>query len=86
PMPIVTLPFDQDLARGTQRAMVSGYVPGPMPGEATYAVGVPVMVDGEVGYILSFTVPLSRLQGILSREVVPGWTTGISDRSGIVLA
>ncbi|SFS84013.1 HWE histidine kinase domain-containing protein [Methylobacterium sp. yr668] len=86
PMPVVTLPFDQDLARGTQRAMVSGYVPGPTPSEATYAVGVPVMVDGEVGYILSFTVPLSRLQGILSREVVPGWTTGISDRSGIVLA
>ncbi|MCP6204706.1 hypothetical protein NL465_28800, partial [Klebsiella pneumoniae] len=52
----------------------------------TYAVGVPVMIDGEVGYILSFTVPLSRLQGILSREVVPGWTTGISDRAGIVLA
>jgi PAS domain S-box-containing protein len=86
PLPVVPLPFDQDLARGTQRAMVSGYVPGPSPGEATYSVGVPVMVDGEVAYILSFTVPLSRLQGILSREVVPGWTTGISDRSGLVLA
>ncbi|MDP4002917.1 sensor histidine kinase [Methylobacterium sp. NEAU K] len=86
PMPVMPLPFDPDLAKGTQRAMVSGYIPGPTPSEATYSVGVPVMVDGEVGYILSFTVPLSRLQGILSREVVPGWTTGISDRSGIVLA
>ncbi len=72
PMPLVALPFDQELARGTQRAMVSGYVPGPTPAEATYAVGVPVMMDGEVAYILSFTVPLTRLQGILSREVVPG--------------
>ncbi len=44
------------------------------------------MVDGEVAYILSFTVPLSRLQGILAREVVQGWTTGISDRNGTVLA
>ena len=86
PLPVITLPFDQELVRGTQRAMVSGYVPGPTPGEATYAVGVPVMMDGEVAFILSFTVPLSRLQGILSREVVPGWTTGISDRAGIVLA
>lgn len=54
--------------------------------DASYAVGVPVTVDGEVAYILSFTVPLSRLQGILAREVVQGWTTGISDRSGTVLA
>jgi len=86
PLPVVGLPFDQELSKGTQRAMVSGYVPGPSANEASYAVGVPVMIDGEVGYILSFTVPLSRLQGILSREVVPGWTTGISDRNGIVLA
>jgi PAS domain S-box-containing protein len=86
PMPMMPLPFDTDLSKGAQRAMVSGYIPGPTPAEATYAVGVPVMVEGEVAYILSFTVPLSRLQGILSREVVPGWTTGISDRNGIVLA
>ena len=86
PLPVMTLPFDQELARGTQRAMVSGYVPGPTPAEATYSVGVPVMMDGEAAYILSFTVPLARLQGILSREVVPGWTTGITDRAGTVLA
>ncbi|MDP4024994.1 HWE histidine kinase domain-containing protein [Methylobacterium sp. NEAU 140] len=86
PLPLVPLPFDHDLAKGTQRAMVSGFVPGPTPDQASYAVGVPVMMDGEVAYILSFTVPLSRLQGILAREVVQGWTTGISDRNGTVLA
>ncbi len=86
PLPMMTLPFDQNLAQGTQRAMVSGFMAGPMPDEAAYAVGVPVMRDGAVAYILSFTVPLSRLQTILARELVPGWTTGISDRQGVVLA
>ena len=85
PMPMMPLPFDNDLAKGAQRATVSGFVPGPMPDQATYAVGVPVMGDGEVAYILSFSVPLSRLQAILAREVVQGWTTGISDRKGVVL-
>lgn len=86
PLPTVPLPFDRDLAEGTQRAMVSGFVPGLMPDQATYAVGVPVMRDGEVAYILSFSVPLARLQTILAREVVEGWTTGVSDRQGLVLA
>ncbi len=85
-MPVAPLPIDQELARGQVKALVSGFVPGMTPEDATYAVGVPVMVDGGVAYILSFTVPVSRLQGILAREVVQGWTTGMSDRNGIVLA
>ena len=86
PLPMATLPFDQDLARGTQRAMVSGYLPSLSAQEASYAVGVPVVTEGDVAYILSFTAPVSRLQAILGREVVQGWTTGISDRSAVVLA
>ncbi len=86
PMPVAPLPIDQELARGQVKALVSGFVPGMTPEDATYSVGVPVMVDGGVAYILSFTVPVSRLQGILAREVVQGWTTGMSDRNGIVLA
>lgn len=86
PLPVAPLPIDHELAKGHLKALVSGYVPGMTSEEATYAVGVPVMVDGEVAYILSFTVPVSRLQAILAREVVQGWTTGMSDRNGIVLA
>lgn len=85
-LPITVLPFDKEIAEGTQRAMVTGYLPGPMPNDATYGVAVPVMVGTKVAYILSFSAPLSRLQGILAREVVEGWTTGISDRQAIVLA
>ncbi|MGU3537046.1 HWE histidine kinase domain-containing protein [Methylobacterium sp. A54F] len=86
PLPISALPFDKEITSGTQRAMVSGLMPGAAPGQASYAVAVPVQVDGEVGYILSFAAPLARLQSILAREVVEGWTTGISDREGTVLA
>ncbi|GJE40324.1 sensor histidine kinase [Methylobacterium persicinum] len=86
PLPVAPLPIDGEIGKGQVRALVSGYVAAMNSDDASYAVGVPVMVDGEVAYILSFTVPLSRLQGILAREVVQGWTTGISDRNGIVLA
>jgi PAS domain S-box-containing protein len=86
PLPVAPLPIDQELAKGQLKALVSGYIPAMTSEEATYSVGVPVIVDGEVAYILSFTVPVSRLQGILAREVVQGWTTGMSDRSGVVLA
>ncbi|MCJ2012996.1 sensor histidine kinase [Methylobacterium sp. J-076] len=86
PLPVAPLPIDAELGKGQVRALVSGYVPAMSSDDASYAVGVPVVVDGEVAYILSFTVPLSRLQGILAREVVQGWTTGISDRNGLVLA
>ena len=85
-LPVTALPLDKEIASGTQRAMVTGYLPGPMPSDATYAVAVPVMVGTNVAYILSFNAPLSRLQAILAREVVEGWTTGISDRQALVLA
>lgn len=86
PMPSSVLPFDNEIAAGSQRAMVSGIIVGAMPRDATYAVAVPVQNEGEVSFILSFTVPVARLQAIIVRESVEGWTTGISDREAIVLA
>ena len=86
PLPVSTLPFDKEIASGAQRAMVSGLIAGSSPAQATYAVAVPVLVEGEVTYILSFSAPVNRLQAILQREVVEGWTTGISDRDTTVLA
>ncbi len=85
-LPLSTLPFDREIASGSQRAMVSGLIPGASAALATYAVAVPVLVEGEVTYILSFNAPVSRLQAILAREVVDGWTTGISDRDTTILA
>ncbi|NEU13793.1 PAS domain S-box protein [Methylobacterium sp. BTF04] len=86
PLPRITMPFDKEIATGSQRAMVSGIIRGTTPEAAVYAVAVPVQGDGEVSYILSFSGPVSRLENILAREYVKGWSTGISDRDGIVLA
>lgn len=86
PLPSSTLPFDRELAAGSQRAIVSGVIPGAMPDQASYTVAVPVQNEGEIGYILSFAAPVGRLQAIIARESVQGWTTGISDREGLVLA
>ncbi|WP_443136822.1 sensor histidine kinase [Methylobacterium sp. Leaf85] len=86
PLPKTALPFDREIASGTQRAMISGILSGSMPDRATYAIAVPVQTEGEVAYVLSFLAPVSRLQGILGREYVQGWMTGVSDRDGIALA
>jgi PAS domain S-box-containing protein len=86
PLPQTSLPFDGELATGGQRAMISGLLSGTIPHEATYAIAVPVQVEKEVSYLLSFIAPVARLQAIITREAVQGWTTGISDREGIVLA
>lgn len=86
PLPRMALPFDREIAAGTQRAMVSGIIRGTTSDGASYAIAVPVQNEGEVGYILSFTAPVNRLDAILAREHVKGWMTGISDRDGLVLA
>ena len=86
PLPVTPLPFDTELAGGTQRAIVSGYLGAMSPAGAGYAIGVPVKLDGNVRYILSYSVPLSRIDALIARDHVVGWTTGVSDRDHIVLA
>ena len=86
PLPASTLPFDRDLAGGGPRSMVSGLIPATDPARASYAVAVPVRIEDAIAYLLSFTVPVSRLSAILEREQVPDWVTGVSDRDEIVLS
>ncbi len=86
PMPKMGLPFDGEVASGSVRAVVSNLLQGSSPMTASYAIAVPVSVEGEVAFILSFTAPVARLQALITRESVAGWTTGISDRNGVVLA
>ncbi|TXM65651.1 PAS domain S-box protein [Methylobacterium sp. WL69] len=86
PLPRGSLPFDREIAAGTQRAMVSGLLHGASPNAATYAIAVPVSVEGDIAYILSFSAPVTRLQALVARESIAGWMTGISDRDGVVMA
>lgn len=86
PLPRTGLPFDREVASGAQRAIVSGFIKGMKADDATYAVAVPVLNAGNVSHILSFSVPVGRLDSLVARETVDGWTTGLSDRDGIILA
>ena len=86
PLPRTTLPFDRELASGAQRAMISGFIKGMRSEDATYALAVPVQNEGTVSHILSFSIPIRRLEALVARETVEGWTIGLSDREGIVLA
>lgn len=86
PLPVSTLPIDRELIDSGQRSMITGYLAGATPDQAHYAVAVPVRIDDGIAFILSFAVPLNRIAGILAREQVRGWVTGVSDRDAIVLA
>ncbi|MGY2050979.1 sensor histidine kinase [Methylobacterium sp. JK268] len=85
PLPQGAEPYDAEVL-ANQRPLVTGVRPGP-PGRApTYAVAVPVMIDGAAAFVLSATVSVERLHQILLRDLAPGWTTGLVDRRGMLLA
>ncbi|TGD97220.1 sensor histidine kinase [Methylobacterium nonmethylotrophicum] len=70
----------------TQRPVIGGVRAGGGGRPPTYDVAVPVMAEGAPLYVLSVTVPVARLHQILVHDLAPGWTTGIIDRNGLLLA
>jgi hypothetical protein len=72
----------------SRRTVVSGFVAGGgslKPG--LFFVSVPVLVDGKVAYVLSGGMMLQRLQTLFAEAGLhEGWTAGIVDRQGIILA
>ncbi|SEP42655.1 HAMP domain-containing protein [Rhodospirillales bacterium URHD0017] len=84
--PAAALGVDEVIAgRGT---VVSGFVAGSgslKPG--LFFVSVPVLVDGQVAYVLSGGMMPQRLQTLFAEAGLhQGWTAGIVDRQGIILA
>ncbi|MBY0299946.1 MAG: PAS domain S-box protein [Methylobacterium sp.] len=84
PLPVAGRPYDADII-ASRRPLVTGAL-REAAGAPTYAVAVPVMIDGAPAYVLSLSVPVERLHQILLRDLDPGWTTGLIDRDGILLA
>ncbi|AWN46355.1 histidine kinase [Methylobacterium terrae] len=85
--PLPQDPHPEDAAvLATRRPVIGGARAGTPGRPPTYDVAVPVMVDGAPAYVLSVTVPVERLHQILIHDLAPGWTTGIVDRDGILLA
>ncbi|MFE1597289.1 sensor histidine kinase [Methylobacterium sp. ID0610] len=85
PLPQGGQPYDAELL-AAERPLVTGVQPGAPGRPPTYAVAVPVTIDGKAAFALSVTVPVERLRQILLRDLAPGWTTGIVDRRGLLLA
>jgi hypothetical protein len=72
----------------SRKAVVSGFVAGGgslKPG--LVFVSVPVLVDGQVAYVLSGGLMLQRLQALFAETGLhDGWMAGIVDRQGTILA
>ncbi len=65
----------------------SDFFIGPATGLPSVAVGVEVVVDGEVRYVLSRVLQLDALARVLKEFPLPAnWTAGIADRDGRILA
>ncbi|PIK71325.1 histidine kinase, partial [Methylobacterium frigidaeris] len=85
--PLPQDPHPEDAAVLATKQPVIGGVRAGAPGRPpTYDVAVPVMIEGAPAYLLSVTVPVARLHQILVQDLAPGWTTGIIDRNGLLLA
>ncbi|AWN53776.1 PAS domain-containing protein [Methylobacterium sp. 17Sr1-1] len=85
PLPQDPHPEDEAVL-ATTRPVIGGVRAGAPGRPPTYDVAVPVTIEGVPTYVLSVTVPVERLHQILVQDLAPGWTTGIIDRNGLLLA
>jgi diguanylate cyclase (GGDEF)-like protein len=60
---------------------------GPVTRKPTTAMGVPVVVDGEVRYSLNMGLPADTLNKMLERQPLPAeWLVAVLDRHGVIVA
>ncbi|ACA16170.1 signal transduction histidine kinase [Methylobacterium sp. 4-46] len=85
PLPQGAQPYDAEVL-ATRAPLVTGVQPGPPGRPPSYAVAVPVVIDGEAAFVLSATAPVERLHQILLRDLAEGWITALVDRNGLLLA
>ncbi|MBH9552131.1 GGDEF domain-containing protein [Inhella gelatinilytica] len=68
------------------RPALTGWFLGPVTGQPTVAMGVPVRAAGEVRYALNVGLPAARLSDFLTRQPLPdGWLIALIDRSGRIV-
>lgn len=71
----------------TARDAVSGLMYGSLSRRPLIAMGVPVLREGEVRYVLSVGIYSDRFNQTLERQQLPvGWTAVLLDAKGIVVA
>ncbi len=95
---VTSLPFGGDtvdsnqgqLAREvlrTGKANVSGLFVEPMSRENVVAVSVPLRQDGKVAHVMHLLLTADSISDLLAQYPLPqGWSSGIVDKAGILLA
>ena len=85
-LPKTNLPWNEDAIRAG-RAFVTDLFTGIVSREPLFAIATAVKRNGEVAYILNFSLSPERLQRLLAEADVPeGYAASIVDRAGIVMA
>ncbi|MGG5817326.1 sensor histidine kinase [Falsiroseomonas sp. HW251] len=78
--------WDEEIIAG-RRPFVTGHYRGRIDGEHSFAVVVPVVLGGEVRWLLHVSVPTARLRDILlAQRAPPGGGIGLFDRDHVILA
>ncbi len=74
-------------ATRSKQAVTTGLIKAPFQQSPSIVMLVPVFLDGEVVYILSFDIPASRLAEILRQvEIAPEWISAVVDQHDIIVA
>jgi diguanylate cyclase (GGDEF)-like protein len=87
PLPRTNHPENFQRLFETGAVEISDLRVGPVLARALLAIGVPVLREGKVVYILSATISPQRLTRILNRQKLPpGWVGMILDGTGTIIA
>jgi signal transduction histidine kinase/ActR/RegA family two-component response regulator len=92
PLPSATNTEMHDRVVATGRPQVSDLIMGATLHRPIISVGVPVLRDGHVVYVLAMGIgpeivsALLKDQNLLSEAISPAWTIAILDRKGVILA
>ncbi|MEO7726386.1 MAG: histidine kinase dimerization/phospho-acceptor domain-containing protein, partial [Burkholderiales bacterium] len=71
-----------DLAIRTRRPTIGDIIPGPVVKDPVVRIRVPVIVHGNVRYVISVPIDPVSMQKVLAAQQMPdGWTIGLVDRS-----
>ena len=69
----------------TRKPVVSDLFKGPVTGRWVIGFSVPVIIEGEIKYLLGMGLFSDRLGEVLRRQKIPpGWIVAILDRSGTI--
>ena len=91
-------PYGEQLPRATNSEMhdrvvqtgkpqISDLIIGAVLRRPILTVGVPVLIDGKVAYVLAMGVGPEILSALLNEQnLPPGWNAGIFDRNGLIVA